>query len=284
MTKTIVIGSGHFVNTGSLQTIAISIDGQNGVDSFQFVPPDLNGAWVWRVETEQNGVKKYHLLDETLLWTIRYGDVEEGDIKIQLVGLQGSGEDTLIWKSRIFDGRVLPAINASEAVEPGDISDFDKIAAQVQQNAQTASDAAQRAEASADAAAQSAETAKQYVDSITVNVEAVSEAAEKAKASADAAAQSEANALGSANTAKNNADASLTNANNAAASETNAAKSASDANSSATQAGEAATRAEDAAAGAENIVNTAISDIETEGQKQAAAVASSGTQALEAIG
>ena len=283
MTKTIVIGSGHFVNTGSLQTIVISIDGQNGVDSFQFVPPDLDGAWVWRVETEQNGVKKYHLLDETLLWTIRYGDVEEGDIKIQLVGLHGN-DDALIWKSRIFDGRVLPAINASEAVEHGDISDFDKIAAQVQTNAQTASDAAQRAETSASAAAGSAETAKGYIDSITVDVEAVSDAAEKAKASADAAAQSEANALESANTAKNNADASLTNANNAATSETNAAKSASDASTSATQASEAATRAEDAAAGAENIVNTAIADIEAEGQKQAAAIASSGTQALEAIG
>lgn len=283
MTKTIVIGSGHFVNTGSLQTIAISIDGQNGVDSFQFVPPDLDGAWVWRVETEQNGVKKYHLLDETLLWTIRYGDVEEGDIKIQLVGLQGN-DNALIWKSRIFDGRVLPAINASEAVEPGDISDFDKIAAQVQLDARTASDAAQRAEASADAAAQSAETAKQYVDSITVDMEAVADAAEKAKASADAAAQSEVNALKSANVAKDNADASLINADNAATSESNAAKSASDASTSATQASEEATRAEDAAAGAENIVNTAISDIEAEGQKQAAAIAGSGTQALEAIG
>ena len=90
MTKTIVVGNKHFVNTGLLQTIAISIDGQNGVDAFQFVPPDLDGVWVWRVETEQSGNKKYHLLDETLLWTIGYGDVKEGDIKIQLVGLQGS--------------------------------------------------------------------------------------------------------------------------------------------------------------------------------------------------
>ena len=39
-----------------------------------------------------------------------------------------------------------------------------------------------------------------------------------------------------------------------------------------------------AATGAENIVNTAIGDIEAEGEKHAAAIASSGTQALEAIG
>lgn len=146
MTKTIVVGNKHFVNTGSLQTIAISIDGQNGVDVFQFVPPDLDGAWVWRVETEQNGVKKYHLLDETLLWTIRSGDVEEGNIKIQLVGLHGNGEDTLIWKSRIFDGRVLPSINAGSESTPEEISDFDRIAAEVQANAQAAKDAALRAE------------------------------------------------------------------------------------------------------------------------------------------
>ena len=284
MQKTITVSENHFVNSGLYQAVVISIDGQNGVDTFTFIPPALDGVWTWRVETQQGENKKYHLLDDSLVWKIQYGEVTEGDIQIQLVGLQGSGDDTLIWKSRIFEGRVLPAVNASEVITPEDISDFDKIAAQVQLDARTASDAAQRAEASADAAAQSAETAKQYVDSITVDVEAVADAAEKAKASADAAAQSEVNALKSANVAKDNADASLINANNAATSESNAAKSASDASTSATQASEAATRAEDAAAGAENIVNTAISDIEAEGQKQAAAVASSGTQALEAIG
>ena len=39
MTKTIVVGNKHFVNTGSLQTIAISIDGQNGVDELAFEVP-----------------------------------------------------------------------------------------------------------------------------------------------------------------------------------------------------------------------------------------------------
>ena len=120
------------------------------------------------------------------MWAIRAGEVAEGYARMQLVGSRTSGEDAEVWKSREFDVNVLPAINAAEAMEPGEASEFDRIAAEV-------------------------------------------------KGDAD------------------RADA-------------------------------AAIRAEDAAAGAENIVNMAISDIEAEGQKQAAAVASSGTQALEAIG
>ncbi len=105
---------------------------------------------------------------------------------MQLVGSRADGSETKVWKSVEFHARVLPAINAAEAVTPGETSALDVIAAQVKSDA-------------------------------------------------------------------DRADA-------------------------------AAIRAEDAAAGAENIVNTAISGIEAEGQRQAAAVASSGTQALEAIG
>lgn len=182
----ITILENHRVQTGSVAPLAISIDGQNGVDELAFEVPKGMEDWAWRVEIEQGGKKTWRLLDAGNVWAIRAGEVAEGYAKMQLVGSRTSGEDAEVWKSREFDINVLPAINAAEAMEPGEASEFDKIAAEV-------------------------------------------------KGDAD------------------RADA-------------------------------AAIRAEDAAAGAENIVNMAISDIEAEGQKQAAAVASSGTQALEAIG
>lgn len=94
MTKTITIGQGHYVNTGSYQTIIISIDGQNGVDTIEFVPPSLDGAWAWRVEIEQEEVKSYRLLDDTLIWKIEIGEVVEGDAKLQLVGMQQNDDST----------------------------------------------------------------------------------------------------------------------------------------------------------------------------------------------
>ena len=182
----ITILENHRVQTGSVAPLAISIDGQNGVDELAFEVPAGMEDWAWRVEIEQGGKKTWRLLDAGNVWAIRAGEVAEGYARMQLVGSRTSGEDAEVWKSREFDVNVLPAINAAEAMEPGEASELDRIAAEV-------------------------------------------------KGDAD------------------RADA-------------------------------AAIRAEDAAAGAENIVNTAISDIEAEGQKQAAAVASSGTQALEAIG
>lgn len=182
----ITILENHRVQTGSVAPLAISIDGQNGVDELAFEVPAGMEDWAWRVEIEQGGKKTWRLLDAGNVWAIRAGEVAEGYAKMQLVGSRTSGEDAEVWKSREFDVNVLPAINAAEAMEPGEASEFDRIAAEV----------------------------------------------------------------------KGDAD----------------------------RADKAAIRAEDAAAGAENIVNMAISDIEAEGQKQAAAVASSGTQALEAIG
>lgn len=182
----ITILENHRVQTGSVAPLAISIDGQNGVDELAFEVPRGMEDWAWRVDIEQGGKKTWRLLDAGNVWAIRAGEVAEGYARMQLVGSRTSGEDAEVWKSREFDVNVLPAINAAEAMEPGEASEFDRIAAEV-------------------------------------------------KGDAD------------------RADA-------------------------------AAIRAEDAAAGAENIVNMAISDIEAEGQKQAAAVASSGTQALEAIG
>lgn len=182
----ITILENHRVQTGSVAPLAISIDGQNGVDELAFEVPKGMEDWAWRVEIEQGGKKTWRLLDAGNVWAIRAGEVAEGYARIQLVGSRTSGEDAEVWKSREFDINVLPAINAAEEMEPGEASEFDKIAAEV----------------------------------------------------------------------KGDAD----------------------------RADKAAIRAEDAAAGAENIVNMAISDIEAEGQKQAAAVASSGTQALEAIG
>lgn len=186
MKKTISVDESHVVRTGSVAALNISINGQNGVDELAFEVPAGMEDWAWRVEIEQGGKKTWRLLDAGNVWAIRAGEVAEGYAKMQLVGSRTSGEDAEVWKSREFDVNVLPAINAAEAVTPGEASEFDRIAAEV-------------------------------------------------KGDAD------------------RADA-------------------------------AAIRAEDAAAGAENIVNMAISDIEAEGQKQAAAVASSGTQALEAIG
>lgn len=182
----ITILENHRVQTGSVAPLAISIDGQNGVDELAFEVPAGMEDWAWRVEIEQGGKKTWRLLDAGNVWAIRAGEVAEGYARMQLVGSRTSGEDAEVWKSREFDVNVLPAINAAEAMEPGEASEFDRIAAEVKSDA-------------------------------------------------------------------DRADA-------------------------------AAIRAEDAAAGAENIVNMAISDIEAEGQKQAAAVASSGTQALEAIG
>ena len=182
----ITILENHRVQTGSVAPLAISIDGQNGVDELAFEVPRGMEDWAWRVEIEQGGKKTWRLLDAGNVWAIRAGEVAEGYARMQLVGSRTSGEDAEVWKSREFDVNVLPAINAAEAMEPGEASEFDRIAAEV----------------------------------------------------------------------KGDAD----------------------------RADKAAIRAEDAAAGAENIVNMAINDIEAEGQKQAAAVASSGTQALEAIG
>lgn len=183
---TITILDNHCVRTGRVSALPVSIDGQNGVDTLEFIVPESMTDWAWRVEIEQNGKKTWRMMEDGHVWTVRAGEVVEGYGKIQAVASRQSGETTLCWKTREFDVCVFPSINASEAVTPGEASALDEIAAQVKSDA-------------------------------------------------------------------DRADA-------------------------------AATRAEDAAAGAENIVNTAISDIEAEGEKQAAAVASSGTQALEAIG
>ena len=94
MTRTINIGQNHYVNTGSQQMIVISIDRQNGVDTIEFVPPSLDGTWAWRVEIEQEGVKSYCLLDDTLIWKIEAGEVVEGDAKLQLVGTQQNDDST----------------------------------------------------------------------------------------------------------------------------------------------------------------------------------------------
>ena len=186
MTREITVLKSHAVMTGSVAAVNISIDGQNGVDALRFVVPEGMEGWAWRVESEQGGQKGYRLLGSDMIWRVRAGEVVEGYATLQLVGSRVDGEATKVWKSVEFHARVLPAINAAEAVTPGETSALDVIAAQVKSDA-------------------------------------------------------------------DRADAAVI-------------------------------RAEDAAASAENIVNTAISDIETEGQKQAAAVASSGTQALEAIG
>lgn len=186
MTREITVLKSHAVMTGSVAAVNISIDGQNGVDALKFAVPEGMEGWAWRVESEQGGQKGYRLLGSDMTWHVQAGEVVEGYATLQLVGSRADGGETQVWKSVEFHARVLPAINAAEAVTPGETSALDEIAAQVKSDA-------------------------------------------------------------------DRADA-------------------------------AAIRAEDAAAGAENIVNTAISDIETEGQKQAAAVASSGTQALEAIG
>lgn len=186
MKKTISVDESHVVRTGSVAALNISINGQNGVDTLAFTVPEGMEDWAWRVEIAQNGETGYVLLGSDLAWTVQAGELREGEAALQLVGSTQVDGETLVWKSRQFFARVLPAINAAEAMEPGEASEFDRIAAEV----------------------------------------------------------------------KGDAD----------------------------RADKAAIRAEDAAAGAENIVNMAISDIEAEGQKQAAAVASSGTQALEAIG
>ena len=186
MTRGIIIAADHSVQKGTVSPLHISIDGQNGVDTLEFIVPENMADWAWRVDIEQGGERGYVLLGDDLAWTVRAGEVTEGEAILQVVASKAGGAETLVWKSREFLARVLPAINAAEAVTPGETSALDVIAAQVKSDA-------------------------------------------------------------------DRADA-------------------------------AALRAEDAAAGAENIVNTVINDIEAEGQKQAAAVASSGTQALEAIG
>ena len=71
MQKTITVSENHFVNSGLYQAVVISIDGQNGVDTFTFIPPALDGEWTWRVETQQGENKKYHLLDDSLVWKIQ---------------------------------------------------------------------------------------------------------------------------------------------------------------------------------------------------------------------
>ncbi len=186
MTRGIIIAADHSVQKGTVSPLHISIDGQNGVDVLAFTVPEGMEDWAWRVEIEQNGKKTWRMMEDGHVWTVRAGEVVEGYGKIQAVASLQSGETTLCWKTREFDICVFPAINASEAVTPGEASALDEIAAQVKSDA-------------------------------------------------------------------DRADA-------------------------------AATRAEDAAAGAENIVNSAVETVEAEGEKQAAAVASSGTQALEAIG
>ena len=183
---TITILDNHCVRTGRVSALPVSIDGQNGVDTLEFIVPESMADWAWRVEIEQNGKKTWRMMEDGHVWTVRAGEVVEGYGKIQAVASLQSGETTLCWKTREFDICVFPSINASEAVTPGEASALDEIAAQVKSDA-------------------------------------------------------------------DRADA-------------------------------AATRAEDAAAGAENIVNSAVETVEAEGEKQAAAVASSGTQALEAIG
>ena len=146
MKKTISVDESHVVRTGSVAALNISINGQNGVDELAFEVPAGMEDWAWRVEIEQGGKKTWRLLDAGNVWAIRAGEVAEGYAKMQLVGSRASGEDAEVWKSREFDVNVLPAINAAEAMEPGEASEFDKIAAEVKGDADRADAAAIRAE------------------------------------------------------------------------------------------------------------------------------------------
>lgn len=120
----ITILENHRVQTGSVAPLAISIDGQNGVDELAFEVPAGMEDWAWRVEIEQGGKKTWRLLDAGNVWAIRAGEVAEGYARMQLVGSRTSGEDAEVWKSREFEVNVLPAINAAEAMEPGEASEL----------------------------------------------------------------------------------------------------------------------------------------------------------------
>lgn len=91
---TITILDNHCVRTGRVSALPVSIDGQNGVDTLEFIVPESMADWAWRVEIEQEGVKSYCLLDDTLIWKIEAGEVAEGDAKLQLVGTQQNDDST----------------------------------------------------------------------------------------------------------------------------------------------------------------------------------------------
>ena len=146
MTRGIIIAADHSVQKGTVSPLHISIDGQNGVDVLAFTVPEGMEDWAWRVEIEQNGKKTWRMMEDGHVWTVRAGEVVEGYGKIQAVASLQSGETTLCWKTREFDICVFPAINASEAVTPGEASALDEIAAQVKSDADRADAAAIRAE------------------------------------------------------------------------------------------------------------------------------------------
>lgn len=155
MNRTIEITDAHGVFTGSIAALAISIDGQNGVDELEFVLPEWSSDWIWRVDIEQENQKKYVLLENNI-WRVKNGDVHDGYATLQIVGVRQNGGDTEVWKSREFSVRVLPSVNAAEAVDPGDAEQLDKIAAQVAKDAHTAQAAAEDASLSAERAEESA--------------------------------------------------------------------------------------------------------------------------------
>lgn len=150
MTRGIIIAADHSVQKGTVSPLHISIDGQNGVDVLAFTVPEGMEDWAWRVEIEQNGKKTWRMMEDGHVWTVRAGEVVEGYGKIQAVASLQSGETTLCWKTREFDICVFPAINASEAVTPGEASALDEIAAQVAADAEAAAGSAQIAKEAAD--------------------------------------------------------------------------------------------------------------------------------------
>lgn len=150
MTRGIIIAADHSVQKGTVSPLHISIDGQNGVDVLAFTVPEGMEDWAWRVEIEQSGERGYVLLGDDLAWTVRAGEVTEGEAILQVVASKVEDASTLVWKSREFSARVLPAINAGEAVTPEDATQLDKIAAQVAADAEAAAGSAQIAKEAAD--------------------------------------------------------------------------------------------------------------------------------------
>ena len=147
---TITILDNHCVRTGRVSALPVSIDGQNGVDTLEFIVPESMADWAWRVEIEQNGKKTWRMMEDGHVWTVRAGEVAEGEAILQVVASKAEDASTLVWKSREFSARVLPAINAGEAVMPEDATQLDKIAAQVAADAEAAAGSAQIAKEAAD--------------------------------------------------------------------------------------------------------------------------------------
>lgn len=150
MTRGIIIAADHSVQKGTVSPLHISIDGQNGVDVLSFTVPEGMEDWAWRVEIEQGGERGYVLLGDDLAWTVQAGEVTEGEAILQAVASKVEDASTLVWKSREFSARVLPAINAGEAVMPEEATQLDKIAAQVAADAEAAAGSAKIAKEAAD--------------------------------------------------------------------------------------------------------------------------------------